>query len=929
MKINLPVSDVEVKVQPHHVIVSKTDLKGLITYVNRDFIEVSGFSEDELIGKPHNLVRHPDMPQEAFADLWATLKAGKPWTGMVKNRCKNGDYYWVLANATPLWEGGQPIGYMSVRTAPSLQQIKDTAPLYRQFKDGQAGNRTIREGKVVKKSLFDKLPRPHSIGTRLVLINGLILAMVLLGMGLLLNGLMKTGETFNHLIDVDYQTVSAYKGLYATGLQEGQAVRNIVLNPKDEKAASNLKKAQDEFSETLATLAAVNGIDQSVVRQINALHEQVVKLNNAAAEMATGGNQAAAIAHINSQGTAAFRSLKKEILTQLADKQKIVQDQKVNVAYEIHKILNQGIGIALATFVLIIALSFLMVRSLSRPLAFSRRYVMNLVQGKYDTPVDEVPDDEIGKVLLALKSMQIKLGFDLAEEKRLAGEAHRIRMALDKVSTNVMIGDVDGKIIYMNESVHGMFSAAEKDIQADLPNFREANVLGSNFDEFHKNPSHQRSLLQSLKDTYKTAVEIGVRTFRLTANPVADETGRRLGTVVEWMDATQEISIEQEVNEIVSAAVNGDFSKRLGVEDKMGFMKELSAGINRLSEITYVGLSDIQRVAQALSQGDLSETIAKDYPGTFGEVSQGMNATVNNLKDLVAQIKEAVDAINTASREIAQGNNDLSQRTEQQASSLEETASSMEELTSTVKHSADNARLANQLALGASTVASKGGDVVGEVVNTMSAIAESSKKIVDIIGVIDGIAFQTNILALNAAVEAARAGEQGRGFAVVAGEVRNLAQRSASAAKEIKTLIGDSVAKVDNGTALVNQAGKTMQEIVSSVKQVTAIMAEISAATAEQSEGIEQVNQAISSMDEVTQQNAALVEEAAAAAESLEEQARQLAASVSVFKLNASGSAQRPAKATAAAAARKSNPPPGRIPFSQTGSRQETHPPGR
>ncbi|MHB9119434.1 MAG: methyl-accepting chemotaxis protein, partial [Burkholderiales bacterium] len=229
-------------------------------------------------------------------------------------------------------------------------------------------------------------------------------------------------------------------------------------------------------------------------------------------------------------------------------------------------------------------------------------------------------------------------------------------------------------------------------------------------------------------------------------------------------------------------------------------MKDLSAGINQLSEVTFVGLSDIQRVAQALSQGDLTETIAKDYPGTFGEVSQGMNATVNNLKELVVQIKEAVDAINTASREIAHGNNDLSQRTEQQASSLEETASSMEELTSTVKHSADNARQANQLAVGASSVASKGGEVVSEVVDTMSAISESSKKIVDIIGVIDGIAFQTNILALNAAVEAARAGEQGRGFAVVAGEVRNLAQRSASAAKEIKNLISDSVSKVDNGT---------------------------------------------------------------------------------------------------------------------------------
>jgi methyl-accepting chemotaxis protein len=239
-----------------------------------------------------------------------------------------------------------------------------------------------------------------------------------------------------------------------------------------------------------------------------------------------------------------------------------------------------------------------------------------------------------------------------------------------------------------------------------------------------------------------------------------------------------------------------------------------------------------------------------------------------------------------ASKEIASGNADLSSRTEEQASSLEETASSMEELTSTVKQNAENAKQANQLAAGASEVAVKGGTVVGQVVTTMSSINESSKKIVDIISVIDGIAFQTNILALNAAVEAARAGEQGRGFAVVATEVRTLAQRSAAAAKEIKELIGDSVEKVGAGTKLVDEAGKTMEEIVSSVKRVTDIMAEITAASQEQSAGIEQVNTAITQMDEVTQQNAALVEEAAAAAESMEEQAGNLATAVAIFKLS-------------------------------------------
>jgi len=291
-------------------------------------------------------------------------------------------------------------------------------------------------------------------------------------------------------------------------------------------------------------------------------------------------------------------------------------------------------------------------------------------------------------------------------------------------------------------------------------------------------------------------------------------------------------------------------------------------------------------VARAIAGGDLSSKFLSNRSDDTGQLLRALQQMNVNLVAIVGDVRNNVDSINVASSEIAAGNMDLSSRTEQQASSLEETAASMEELTSTVKQNADNARQANQLAVSASSVAVKGGSVVSQVVDTMSAINTSSKKIVDIIGVIDGIAFQTNILALNAAVEAARAGEQGRGFAVVAAEVRNLAQRSAAAAKEIKTLISDSVDKVEEGSKQVAEAGKTMDEIVGSVKRVTDIMAEITAASQEQTAGIEQINQAITQMDQVTQQNAALVEEAAAAASSLQEQASGLSQVVSVFKLD-------------------------------------------
>lgn len=292
------------------------------------------------------------------------------------------------------------------------------------------------------------------------------------------------------------------------------------------------------------------------------------------------------------------------------------------------------------------------------------------------------------------------------------------------------------------------------------------------------------------------------------------------------------------------------------------------------------------RYADSIATGELTSDIDAQGHDEISDLLASLKKMQENLINTVLKIKEGTDTISVASREIASGNADLSSRTESQASSLEETASSMEELTSTVKQNADNARQANQLVVSASGVAVKGGAVVGQVVSTMGSIKESSRKIVDIISVIDGIAFQTNILALNAAVEAARAGEQGRGFAVVASEVRSLAQRSASAAKEIKDLIGDSVAKVDQGSKLVDEAGKTMDEIVTSVQHVADIMSEISAASQEQSAGIEQVNLAITQMDEMTQQNAALVEQAAAAAESMEEQSAELAKAVDVFKLN-------------------------------------------
>ncbi|MCG6117399.1 MAG: methyl-accepting chemotaxis protein [Aquimonas sp.] len=335
----------------------------------------------------------------------------------------------------------------------------------------------------------------------------------------------------------------------------------------------------------------------------------------------------------------------------------------------------------------------------------------------------------------------------------------------------------------------------------------------------------------------------------------------------------------------LASARMGDTSYRINVEDLQGFQRQLAEGVNGLLQLFGEVLDQTGGVLGGLARGDLRVSMTGQYQGRYAELARDANATTEALRVMITEIKGAVGTIDSAASEIASGNADLSSRTEQQAAALEETAASMEELTSTVRGNAENARSANQLAIGAADVAERGGSVVREVVDTMGQIHQQSRKIEDIIGVIDGIAFQTNILALNAAVEAARAGEQGRGFAVVAGEVRTLAQRSASAAREIKQLISETVQRVDSGSQLVDTAGTTMAEILSAVKRVTDIMGEISAASAEQTSGIEQVSATVTHMDEATQQNAALVEEATAAARAMEDQAGKLAETVARFRL--------------------------------------------
>ncbi|ASN01605.1 Cache 3/Cache 2 fusion domain-containing protein [Xanthomonas citri pv. malvacearum] len=539
---------------------------------------------------------------------------------------------------------------------------------------------------------------------------------------------------------------------------------------------------------------------------------------------------------------------------------------------------------SLVVLALCIAVVFIAARKMvTGPLLAVERVLGDVAAGRLDNPIEIDRHDELGRLLLNARTMRDDLRARLERDHLIASEALRVRTALDDVSTNVMIADAERRIIYVNRPLQRMLSEMQDVLRHDLPNFDATALSTTRIDQFHRNPEQSR-LLDQLKSTHTAQIEIGGRIVQEVVSPVVAATGERMGYVVEWSDRTQQVQVEQEVALVVEAAA-GDLSERIDVRGKHGFLLLLTQQLNTLLDNNADGLSRVSGLLSSLSQGDLTARMDGALQGVFATIRDDANATADQLAGIVRRIKDASLTINSAATEIATGNGDLSRRTEQQAAALEETAASMEELTATVKQNADNADQANRLVLDAAGVAAKGGDVLNRVVTTMADIDASSKKIAEIISVIDGIAFQTNILALNAAVEAARAGEQGRGFAVVASEVRTLAQRSAGAAKEIKHLIEDSVTRIGNGAALASEAGSTMQQVVTSVQRVTDIMGEITSASREQAAGITQVNQTVTQMDETTQQNAALVEEATAAARSMEDQAAQLVDAVAVFRL--------------------------------------------
>ncbi|MDQ6953127.1 MAG: methyl-accepting chemotaxis protein [Mariprofundaceae bacterium] len=885
MRTNLPVTQHEVVMEDDDIIVSTTDLKGRMLTVNHTFLQISGFTEEELIGKAHNLVRHPDMPASAFQNLWDVIQTGDPWTGIVKNRCKNGDFYWVQANVAPIIENGQTTGYLSVRTKPSAEDIKAASDLYEK----------INAGKVLlgKKTILQKLNVLSYMKVWQEIIALVVITMLLFGAAWYK---VSTAlyEAHDGLEMANNDRNTAVLATQMDGiLQFEQNLLLKILLQDDVPVQDDIEVIQNDIEtlrENISALKAAdlgedereaaNGFSDEVNRYVGEL------LNPAIAYLQQGDmDRLRTLLHEKvidmdySPSTQMLLALQVQLKSVSEDEFEVAQGQMEYVS-SVSQIL-----IVLA-IILASLLGYYVTRRLSKRLAYASEMLNRVSEGEYFDWVQVDQNDEVGALLMALKSMQIRQGYRMTEVQVMANEALRIRQSLDVASSHVMIADVDYRIIYMNQSMKSMMESNARAFKEVLPDFDVESLIGSTIDMFHKDPAHQRRLLDALQTSFTSEdLNINGRWIRITATPVFNSKGERVAITTEWEDRTSQLQIENEVKLFVQAGIDGDFSRRLESQGHEGFMLVLSKSLNELNTMFEGVFANFGQALEAIEKGQLMHRIDAEYKGVFDQMTQATNRTAEKLAEVLTDVRNTAMNVADGSAEISNGNSTLSDRTQEQAAALEETSASVEELTGTVQQNADNARQANQLAVTTSEQAEKGQIVVKQAIEAVAGISQSSRKIADIIGVIDEIAFQTNLLALNAAVEAARAGEQGRGFAVVAGEVRTLAGRSAGAAKEIKGLIGASVESVDLGSKLVNDSGEALSEIVNSVQKVTDIIAEIAAASQEQSQGVDQINKAITQLDSAVQQNAALVEETAASSANLDQESNDLLGMVDNFDL--------------------------------------------
>jgi methyl-accepting chemotaxis protein len=793
MRKNLPVTDTEYVMPDGQTIVSRTDLKGKITYVNPDFIEASGYSETELIGQPHNLVRHPDMPEEGFKDLWDTLKAGRPWTGLVKNRRKNGDFYWVVANVTPLLDGNEVVGYLSVRTRPTREQVEAAGNAYRMFREGRAQGLAIRDGQVVPASGPSRWQRlvqaPLSMRGSMLAAGGFS-ALAATGVGAAL------GWWWLVALGVALMVGTAWAGArviasFSRGL--GEASR--WLDQFGQGRFDGLVQAhgEDELAQVMRSLRRVQvrlGFEVSDALRRATEGERIRQALDVAATNMMVADADLNIVYVNQSLSKMFVEAETDLRKDLPhfDAQHIVG---INIDRFHQNPAHQ--------------------RTMLARLTGEHTTRLTIGGRKFDliiNPVD-VQGKRIGTVvewkeMTAVLAAQERERALVEQERRVKDEALRVKQALDTASIPVRIADSDGKILYINEALREVLQRDAAAFRVDNPSFDVDRVVGSSIGVFYRDSEGAVARLKALRERTASQMVLGGRTYDVTTTPVFDANGNQQGTVGQWVDRTEQIAAESELTEVANAAVNGDLSTRIPVDGKQGF---------------------------------------------FRAIGESLNGLLDTISRTLREVSAAAEHLTSASGQVSSTSQSLSQSASEQAASVEQTTASLQEMAASVKQNADNANVTDGMATKAAREADEGGQAVAKTVEAMKSIATK-------ISIIDDIAYQTNLLALNAAIEAARAGEHGKGFAVVAAEVRKLAERSQVAAQEIGQLAGSSVQMAEQAGAVltrmvptISKTSELVQEISaasgeqsSGIGQVTAAMGHLSSATQQNASASEQLS---------------------------------------------------------------------------------------
>ncbi|WFE69214.1 methyl-accepting chemotaxis protein [Thiomicrospira sp. R3] len=934
MKQNLPVTSNERLIADGMSLVSETDLQGNITSANAAFVEVSGYSLEELIGQPHNIIRHPDVPERWFEDLWSQLKQGEAWHQYLKNRCKNGDYYWVEANIAPVFKKGDCVGYKSVRTPVARELIPKIEQSYQQVK---AGKVILRQGVITtpwREKIAKWSPLPKKSILKQIMIPLVIMAVtwsVLLQFylqsvadDLFQSAVVERYEVLQNNLASEIQGVGTIALTNAVGIASNSAV---IYGLSDKQQVVLWQIIQVNYQHYVET-AGLSGMglaiyDEQLIQQTQAgapislqrlptkplmeiVFEQGQGYVRAVVPVPFGERILGAVvmsmplSHVATMENAGDR-LYASLLAQTNNlslipnndtslDQQIAQlmqglnlNQILDIGYLIHddhliileKITDQNGQIIGAHM---IAEPMTILNRVLSDSYFMIYVAQAAMSGGFILLLIQVFGRLKFSILRPLKQMTDKMDFaaengslSIRTESLSQDEIGRVGRSFNHYLTSVQHLMVSVSDMMQAISQGQLTQRIEADSKGDLETLK--NQVNDSADQIAKVLGEIQGAIESL--------QLSNYNYQVVGEYQGDYAKMNTGLQMAMSDTR--LAVEA-INRVMESIASGEFSDRLTVA-LSGDLENLKTNINHSLDQLETGISETVDVVVSQSEGDLTQRITGQYEGKLQVMAEAVNTSMNNMANVVNELQIAACTVSDASNQIAAGSTDLSDRIQTQAATLRQTVGSMDAITVVVKNNADRTHQAALLAKDAKHKAQDGSEVMRQALSAMTEMADSSQKIADIIGLIDSIAFQTNLLALNAAVEAARAGEQGRGFAVVAGEVRALAQKSAAASSEIRGLIELSVKQVASSQGLVGKTSKAFSAIVDQILQMHSLIGEISSANVAQTDSIEQLNKAIDGLDTVTQQNAALLKETASVADTLRGEASDMQQQVGFFRI--------------------------------------------